>query len=37
MITHGAKRFNNGTEEIFHSDYGWLTSKHFFDIVTSED
>ena len=37
MITHGAKRLNNGNEEIYHNDYGWMNSNHFFDIISTED
>ena len=37
MITHGTKRNKNCTEEIFHSDYGWLPSKHFYDLISNDD
>ncbi|MDO5570320.1 MAG: hypothetical protein Q4F97_02490 [Bacteroidales bacterium] len=33
MVTHGTKRNIKGREEIFHSRYGWIAIKEFFDLT----
>ena len=33
MPTHGTRRYKNGAEELFHSQYGWVSVQDFYDLL----